>query len=53
MEQKGHKFDALEILEMARVKIGKALFNEELDFNVSPLLKLAIDYNWNKLFIPK
>ena len=41
----GHKLDTLNILEIARAKNGKSLFNEE--FNISPLLKLATDYNLN------
>ena len=41
IKQKGHKLHRLEILEIARgKKNGKALLNEQLDFNVSP------GWNW-------
>lgn len=47
IEQKGYKLDILEVLEIARAnKVGKALLNEQLDFNISPLLTIARDYNW-------
>ena len=43
---KGYRLDALEILEIARArKKGLTLLNEPLEFNISPLLKLAIEYN--------
>jgi hypothetical protein len=44
VEQKGHKLDTLGILEIARAnKDGKALCNEQLEFNISPLLGIARD----------
>jgi hypothetical protein len=47
VEQKGHKLDTLEILEIAKAnKVGKALCNEQLEFNISHLLAIARDYNW-------
>jgi hypothetical protein len=37
VEQKGHALDSLEILEITRAnKVGKALCNERLEFNISP-----------------
>jgi hypothetical protein len=46
VEQKRHKLDTLKILEIARAnKVGKALLNEQLEFNISPLLAIARDYN--------
>ena len=48
IEPKCHKLNALEVLEIARAKKnGKSLLNWQLEFNVSPLLKLAIYNNWN------
>jgi hypothetical protein len=55
LEQKGHKLNTLEILEIARAnKVGKALCNEQWELNISPLLAIARDYNWGWLeyFIP-
>jgi hypothetical protein len=47
LEQKGHKLDTLEILEIARAhKVGKALLNKQFEFNIFPLLAIARDYNW-------
>ena len=49
---KGHKLDTLEIFELVKAKQnGKPLLNEQLEFNVSPLLKLALDYNWSDTFL--
>ena len=46
IEEKGYWLDALEVLEIARAKKnGKILLNEQLEFNISPLLKLQIEYN--------
>lgn len=48
VESKGQKLNALESVEIVRAqKRGENLLNEQLDFCMSPLLRLITDYNWN------
>ena len=42
IKQKGHQLNTFEVLGIAKAKkTGKALINEKLEFNVSPLSKLV------------
>ena len=44
IEHKDYRLDTLEILEIARARENsKTLLSEQLEFNNSPLLKLAIE----------
>ena len=41
-----YRLDTLELLQIARArKNGKTLLNEQFEFIISPLLKLAIEYD--------